>query len=58
MTETGTPRCECGNACDYKFGIFKVVNSPTKSIRENEKDEVICLDCLEQEYGIVLEVKE
>ena len=37
----GTLRCECGNACNYKHGLLKVI----------ESDEIICTDCLE-DYGI------
>lgn len=39
--DDGTLRCECGNACDYKYGLLKVIGS----------DDIICTDCLE-DYGI------
>ena len=39
--EDGTLRCECGNACDYTFGLLRVI----------ETGEIICTDCLE-DYGV------
>ena len=43
LDEDNTLRCECGNACNYKLGLLKVIGT----------DEIICSDCLEN-YGIEL----
>ena len=43
LDDDDTLRCKCGNACNYKLGLLKVVKT----------GEIICSDCLE-DYGIEL----
>lgn len=43
VDDDNTLRCECGNACNYKLGLHRVIKT----------NRIICSDCLE-DYGIEL----